>query len=176
MVPIITGYRVQKKKRGRDWEDVNSFPVQGESMTVPDLDEGDEYEFRVAAVTDAGVGDQSMATAPVKVEEKKSKSDSFVVADTHFQLQPCVLLISRRSLIVVQPLKAKTLSLISKWMASPCRKSNGLKMALKSDHRPSSGSRMMVTKSNWLSRMLTMEMLVKSLVNFPTLKERRLRL
>lgn len=43
-------------------------------MTVPDLDEGDEYEFRVAAVTDAGVGDQSLATAPVKVVEKKRKS------------------------------------------------------------------------------------------------------
>jgi hypothetical protein len=68
---IDAGYKVQKKKRGRDWENVNDFPALGESMTVPDLDEGEEYEFRVAAVTDAGVGDYSLATAPVKVVEKK---------------------------------------------------------------------------------------------------------
>jgi len=38
---------------------------------VPDLDEGKEYEFRVAAITGAGVGEYSLNTAPVKVCEKK---------------------------------------------------------------------------------------------------------
>jgi hypothetical protein len=42
-------------------------------MTVGDLDEGGEYEFRVAAVTDAGPGDFSLATAPVIVREKKGE-------------------------------------------------------------------------------------------------------
>lgn len=70
---LPAGYKVQKRKRGRDWENVNDYPVAGESMTIPDLDEGEEYEFRVAAVTDAGLGDPSLGTAPVKVEEKKRK-------------------------------------------------------------------------------------------------------
>jgi len=38
---------------------------------VPDLTEGEEYEYRVAAVTDAGVGEFSNATQPVKAERKK---------------------------------------------------------------------------------------------------------
>ena len=46
-------------------------PIQGESATVPDLAEGEDYEYRVAAVTDAGLGDYSNATPPVKAERKK---------------------------------------------------------------------------------------------------------
>jgi len=38
---------------------------------VPDLAEGEEYEYRVAAVTDAGVGEYSNVTAPVKAQRKK---------------------------------------------------------------------------------------------------------
>jgi len=41
---------------------------------VPDLAEGEEYEYRVAAVTDAGVGEFSNATPPVKAERKKRKT------------------------------------------------------------------------------------------------------
>lgn len=50
---------------------MNDFPIAGENATVPDLDEGKEYEFRVAAITGAGVGEYSLNTAPVKVCEKK---------------------------------------------------------------------------------------------------------
>jgi len=50
---------------------VNDFPITGETATVSDLDEGKEYEFRVAAITGAGVGEYSLNTAPVKVCEKK---------------------------------------------------------------------------------------------------------
>lgn len=68
---LITGYQVEKKKLGGDWEKVTDYPVTTESATVPNLDEGEEYEFRVAAVTDAGVGDFSLATAPIKAEKPK---------------------------------------------------------------------------------------------------------
>lgn len=50
---------------------MTDYPVTTESATVPNLDEGEEYEFRVAAVTDAGVGDYSLATAPIKAEKPK---------------------------------------------------------------------------------------------------------
>ena len=64
------GYIVKKKKKGSpDWEPVTAFPVDGTQCTVPNLDEGEEYEFKVCAVTDAGPGDDSLATAPVKVED-----------------------------------------------------------------------------------------------------------
>lgn len=64
---------MEKRKRGGDWEKVNDYPVLGENMSVPDLDEGDEYEFRVAAVTAAGKGDPSVPTAPTVIKDRKGK-------------------------------------------------------------------------------------------------------
>jgi hypothetical protein len=68
-----TGYQIEKRRPGGGWEKATDFPVVGESATIPDLIEGEEYEFRVAAVTNAGVGDFSLNTMPVKVCEKKRK-------------------------------------------------------------------------------------------------------
>ncbi len=65
----VSGYQIWKKKKGGPWEKVNDYPVTGTNYTVQPLDEGEEYEFKVAAVTDAGVGDESMATAPVLIED-----------------------------------------------------------------------------------------------------------
>ena len=67
---LLSGYNVEKKKPNGDWEKVNSSTITDSKFTVPDLKEGDEYEFRVAAVNDAGEGDKSLATAPVKVYDK----------------------------------------------------------------------------------------------------------
>ncbi|KAK2158172.1 hypothetical protein LSH36_175g03003 [Paralvinella palmiformis] len=67
----IKGYQVEKRKRGGLWEKVNDYPIMGESTTVSDLVEGDEYEFRVAAVTVPGTGEYSLPTAPIIVREKK---------------------------------------------------------------------------------------------------------
>ena len=75
---------MEKRKPGGGWEKVNSFPIQGESVSIPDLVEGEEYEFRVAAVTDAGVGDYSLNTAPVKVCERKGSSNVLLFSSSHF--------------------------------------------------------------------------------------------
>jgi len=68
---VCAGYQIEKRRQGGDWEKVNDFPITGENATVSDLDEGKEYEFRIAAITGAGVGEYSLNTAPVKVCEKK---------------------------------------------------------------------------------------------------------
>jgi Fibronectin type III domain len=78
------GYQVEKRSPGGDWEKVNDVPIAGESTTVPDLVEGENYEFRVAAVTEAGVGDYSNATPMTKAEKKKRK---FLLLSTSVWLQ-----------------------------------------------------------------------------------------
>ena len=75
----IKGYQVEKRKRGGDWEKVTNFPVTGENTTVGDLDEGEEYEFRVAAVTDVGPGDYSLVTNPTLIKAKKGKHVTEIV-------------------------------------------------------------------------------------------------
>ena len=67
----IKGYMVQKKRRGGDWEDALDRPVVGESCTVPGLTPEEEYEFRVAAVTEAGAGDASVATSPTVIRPRR---------------------------------------------------------------------------------------------------------
>ena len=71
---VVVGYQLEKKTPFGSWEKVTDAPILGESATVPDLVEGEEYEYRVAAVTDAGVGEYSNATPPVKAERKKRKT------------------------------------------------------------------------------------------------------
>jgi len=68
------GYQLEMRRPGGGWEKASSFPIVGESAVLSDLIEGQEYEFRVAAITSAGVGDFSLNTAPVKVCERKRKS------------------------------------------------------------------------------------------------------
>ena len=75
-----TGYIVEKKKLGGDWEKVNTFPSAGEKMTVPDLEEGETYEFRVAAVTKAGPGDNSLPTSPTVVKEPEGGGNCLIVS------------------------------------------------------------------------------------------------
>ena len=67
----IEGYIVEMKPKGGDWADVTPFPVKGTDCTVPNLKEGQEYEFRVRAVNAAGPGEPSPSTGPVIAQKQK---------------------------------------------------------------------------------------------------------
>ncbi|XP_070535071.1 twitchin-like [Ptychodera flava] len=68
----ITGYVVEKKEPGKDWEEAASVPAKTTNAMVPNLDEGKEVEFRVRAVNEAGPGKPS---SPIKtvIEDKPEK-------------------------------------------------------------------------------------------------------
>ncbi|XP_055331451.1 twitchin-like isoform X3 [Paramacrobiotus metropolitanus] len=70
----ITGYIVEKKGPGdRDFVPVNKTPISDTKFVVPNLNEGEEYQFRVKAVNDAGPSDPSKPVGPVKVEPQPEK-------------------------------------------------------------------------------------------------------
>ncbi|XP_050067771.1 twitchin isoform X12 [Anopheles maculipalpis] len=61
----ITGYVVEVKDKYGEWERKMAVPAEATSANVPDLLEGQKYEFRVRAVNDAGPSDPSNATPPI---------------------------------------------------------------------------------------------------------------
>ncbi|KAJ9594581.1 hypothetical protein L9F63_027435 [Diploptera punctata] len=70
----IKGYIIQKKGKGdKDWSDVNSTPVPVNVFKVPNLKEGDEYQFRVIAVNDVGPSDPSRPSNNILIEEQPNK-------------------------------------------------------------------------------------------------------
>jgi len=70
----IEGYVVEVKPKGGDWTEATPLPVKGTECTVPNLKEGEEYQFRVKAVNAAGPGTPSIPTGPVVAEKPKGKS------------------------------------------------------------------------------------------------------
>nr|XP_006823012.1 PREDICTED: titin-like [Saccoglossus kowalevskii] len=61
----ITGYYVEKKDQGTmRWARVNRFSVADLTLSVGDLREGHEYEFRVTAENKAGIGKSSEIAGP----------------------------------------------------------------------------------------------------------------
>ena len=65
----IQGYVVEVKPKNGDWTPATPFPVKETDCTVPNLKEGQEYEFRVKAVNEAGPGNPSISTGPVVAEK-----------------------------------------------------------------------------------------------------------
>ncbi|KFV50535.1 Immunoglobulin-like and fibronectin type III domain-containing protein 1 [Tyto alba] len=62
----IVGYIIQKRKKGTmTWLPVNNVPVADKKLKMTNLKRGLQYEFRVAAVNAAGVGDASEPSQPV---------------------------------------------------------------------------------------------------------------
>ncbi|KAF1540886.1 Immunoglobulin-like and fibronectin type III domain-containing protein 1, partial [Eudyptula minor] len=62
----IVGYMVQKRKKGTmAWLPVNSVPIADKKLKMTNLKKGLHYEFRVAAVNAAGIGDASEPSQPV---------------------------------------------------------------------------------------------------------------
>ncbi|KGL90304.1 Immunoglobulin-like and fibronectin type III domain-containing protein 1 [Charadrius vociferus] len=62
----IVGYIVQKRKKGTTtWLPVNNVPLADKKLKMTNLKKGLQYEFRVAAVNAAGIGDASEPSQPV---------------------------------------------------------------------------------------------------------------
>lgn len=62
----VTGYTVEKREIGKDrWVKVNRAPTTETTLSVQDLYEGKEYEFRVKAENKAGVGEPSQPSKKV---------------------------------------------------------------------------------------------------------------
>ncbi|XP_058467261.1 twitchin isoform X5 [Malaya genurostris] len=66
----VTGYVVEVKDKYGEWERKMQVPADAKEATVPDLIEGQKYEFRVRAINDAGASDPSNATPPVICKPK----------------------------------------------------------------------------------------------------------
>ncbi|NXQ90644.1 IGFN1 protein, partial [Nyctibius grandis] len=66
----IVGYIVQKRKKGTMiWLPVNSVPIADKKLKMTSLKKGLQYEFRVAAVNAAGVGDASEPSQAVTARD-----------------------------------------------------------------------------------------------------------
>lgn len=73
----ILGYHVQYKQKDEpNWKNANDQdgdPIPDNRFTVPNLKEGDEYQFRVIAVNDVGPSDPSRPSANIIIEEQPNK-------------------------------------------------------------------------------------------------------
>ena len=65
------GYMVERREKGLSlWSAATDAPVANCTVTVGNLTEGSECEFRVSAVNTAGLGEPSVACSAVRVGEK----------------------------------------------------------------------------------------------------------
>uniref|UniRef100_A0A8C0PXK4 Myomesin 3 n=1 Tax=Canis lupus familiaris TaxID=9615 RepID=A0A8C0PXK4_CANLF len=68
--PELQGYYIYSRQAGSsEWQTVNNKPIQGHKFTVPGLRTGKEYEFCVKSVSEAGVGESSAITEPIRVKQ-----------------------------------------------------------------------------------------------------------
>uniref|UniRef100_A0A8D2CJT9 Myomesin-3 n=1 Tax=Sciurus vulgaris TaxID=55149 RepID=A0A8D2CJT9_SCIVU len=66
----LLGYYIYSREVGSsEWETVNNKPIQDSRFTVPGLRTGREYEFCVRSVSEAGVGESSASTGPIRVKQ-----------------------------------------------------------------------------------------------------------
>ena len=61
----ITGYLIEKRVSGGRWERAHEVPGTQLKCTVPNLNEGDTYDFRVCAISAGGVSAPSNKVGPV---------------------------------------------------------------------------------------------------------------
>ncbi|XP_045154869.1 myomesin-3 [Echinops telfairi] len=67
----VTGFCISYQEEGSEqWKPVTPDPISGTHLRVSDLQPGKSYAFRVQAVNSAGLGQPSMPTDPVLLEDK----------------------------------------------------------------------------------------------------------
>ncbi|RUS77262.1 hypothetical protein EGW08_014976, partial [Elysia chlorotica] len=69
----LTGYVVERKKKGGDWEECASLPPHTLTATISNLPEGEEFQFRVRAENALGLGEPSKPTKDIKIEDQPEK-------------------------------------------------------------------------------------------------------
>ena len=68
----ITGYIIEKRKKGtHKWQPAKTTSTPITQATVPDLEEGEEYEFRVLAVNKAGPSEPSDPSRSIIAKPRK---------------------------------------------------------------------------------------------------------
>ncbi|XP_055466976.1 myomesin-3 [Psammomys obesus] len=66
----LLGYYIYSREAGAsEWQTVNNKPIRDTKFTVPGLRTGKEYEFCIRSVSEAGVGESSAATQPLRVKQ-----------------------------------------------------------------------------------------------------------
>ncbi|XP_010583058.1 PREDICTED: immunoglobulin-like and fibronectin type III domain-containing protein 1 [Haliaeetus leucocephalus] len=79
----IVGYIVQKRKKGTmTWLPVNNVPIADKKLKMTNLKKGLQYEFRVAAVNAAGIGDASEPSQPVFARDSTSQVQDLKVSSS----------------------------------------------------------------------------------------------
>lgn len=77
----VTGYIVEKREVGKDrWTKVNRAPTTETTLSVPDLYEGNEYEFRVKAENKAGFSEPSQPSKKIVAKLPYGESKDYKVA------------------------------------------------------------------------------------------------
>ena len=83
-IPLFSsGYQVQvlPTRGSGDWRPINMTPVKGTTFKAPNLIEGADYEFRVVAINDAGLGKPSKSTGKHTVRDPICKRSFGKVPD-----------------------------------------------------------------------------------------------
>lgn len=76
----ITGYIIEKRPKYGSWEKAAEVPGDKTAATVPNLTEGEEYEFRVIAVNKGGPGEPSEASLPIVA---KPRFRTYIILNTN---------------------------------------------------------------------------------------------
>lgn len=64
---------MEKKKPGEDWQECMEVPDYQTTATIPNLKEGEDYQFRVRAINSLGPGEASKPTDVIKAEDQPCK-------------------------------------------------------------------------------------------------------
>lgn len=70
----ITGYIIERVDlSGENWYPVNKEPITGNEFTIENLHDDRQYQFRVRAQNDMGVGEASLASDTVRCRDMKGE-------------------------------------------------------------------------------------------------------